>query len=536
MIAYRLVDRTLRAVWVTGLSGALVTACSGDSFNAVPGGGTAGSSAGTAGTSAGTAGTGTVAGAGGDAGSGGDSGFAGVAGAAAGVGGVAGESGAAGAAGAAAGVGGIAGSSDAGGGGVAGTSGGQGGGVAGAAGTAGGGAGAAGGGAGASGASGAAGSAGGGAAGAAGTAGGGAAGAAGAGGDAGAGQGGTAGAGGCTATSQCGGGATYCDQAASECRKCSNLDHFAVGAPALLSLDVVASSYKGIYYPRVEFYEGKFVLFYRGDAGADGDLRLFSSGNDAFTGGSGYLLAPPISLESAYESGPTPLPADVTGARFHAGNVGLNVAGTPYLLFDSNRSKNTKEKPTRRLFVGRLPSASANTPVVEEVDGVNTGPVEDGDDYSPTFASETGRLYWMRRRPGSTDGSPPVLMTKLFPEAPMPTPDQPTEVMLDPAPCVAGFTPASEDMSPWVTPDGSWLFYHDRCVKMGAPETATSRAFRIPLDPSTGQVVPGAQAELIVVPSNNGQTAKSQRSPSLSPDRCTLYLEIDNTIYYARRR
>lgn len=509
-----------------------IAACSGESFHAVDGEPGSGGAAGTVGAAAGSAGTEPNAGAGGagqtqagGSGEGGASaGSAGQAGGSAGAGGA--DAGASGSDAAGAGAGGI-------------TAGGSGGGGGTSAGAAGAGAGAAGqSGGGATGTAGAGGSGQGGAAGQSGGGAGGGGGVAGAGAGAGAGGGN-----GCLDTSACSAG-HYCKQSTGTCTSCADLSALELATPQAINGDSSTESYRGLYFPRVVFYDtlgGTFALFYRGDTqGLDGDLGFLRASNDTFSSLVGYGLPAPISVPKTHDSGPSPLPMGVTGARFVGGSGDFGDTSYVYVLFDSDRgaTSGTFSAPARRLYLGRAPSLSDPNAKVAEVIGTNVTAAEVGDDFSPTYAPGNNRLYWDRRR---EVGESTILnvMTRQFAEGPVLGGPVSAAVPIPMPECGNPFVPVpNAAFNTWVTPDGHWLFFQQTCFISGDPQSARARMYRVALDPKTGQVAAGESAELVVVPPLDGaQTAaRLQRGASLSPDQCTMYLELDNQLYYARRR
>jgi hypothetical protein len=142
------------------------------------------------------------------------------------------------------------------------------------------------------------------------------------------------------------------------------------------------------------------------------------------------------------------------------------------------------------------------------------------------------RAYWMTDRL-QQEQLPLALMTALFTLDSLGTP-----VVLnvgDPA-CPA----LPEDLTPWITPDGTTLFFsHPRldaaCARQGTDHKDLYAAL---MSPSTGQ--PANTATAAAVPLSDVNSPANEVDPSFSADFCDLYFASDrdgeNALYRAHRR
>ncbi|XYH99974.1 hypothetical protein ACMHYB_09515 [Sorangium sp. So ce1128] len=96
-----------------------------------------------------------------------------------------------------------------------------------------------------------------------------------------------------------------------------------------------------------------------------------------------------------------------------------------------------------------------------------------------------------------------------------------------------------EDLAPWVTPDGSVLFFQAPYSPRGdCAQASVLRSFYVKLGPD-GQPVDGQPARMLL---SNLSPTVAVMTPSLSPDECTLYLASNldtdgkQRLYAASRR
>ena len=140
------------------------------------------------------------------------------------------------------------------------------------------------------------------------------------------------------------------------------------------------------------------------------------------------------------------------------------------------------------------------------------------------------RAYWMTDRL-QQEQLPLALMTALF------TPDTQSETValsIGDAACPA----LPEDLTPWVTPDGTTLFFsHTRLDAACAPQ-AHKDLYAALMSPSTGQPANAANAAAASLSDVNSPA--NEVDPSFSADFCDLYFASDrdgeSALYRAHRR
>ncbi len=369
----------------------------------------------------------------------------------------------------------------------------------------------------------------GGAAGAGGSAGvGGSAGAAGGGGSGAAGSGGSGAAGGGVGVGCLGGGVAcedgaYCNEDTGACEACGDMTRFEFGEPALLQTGM---NFAERSFPRVQTFGDTQRMHLRVRAGMAGiGYDLAQTEGPGFPGGQ---LEECCINKPSDDSGPLPLPQSVGAAQLsfipNISNPQNNSPGTWFILFDSKRpfsgfGLSLPEGP-RRIFVASR-TGQASDFYYEPIQKLNTG----ANDYSVAFAHAASppRLFWMSERAnGPMPSAPPELYTLTTTQDPA----APTKVNV---PMVGCEGPLNDDLAPWVFPDGSHLLFNARCSEgeglslYHAALASTGTAFQAP-------------AQKIKLKTSSTADVSQLRTPSLSPDRCELFLEADNGIYRARRR
>jgi hypothetical protein len=258
--------------------------------------------------------------------------------------------------------------------------------------------------------------------------------------------------------------------------------------------------------------------------------------DDTFaTSAAASVLLTPLSDASAFDVDPLPLDPATLGGRFCKECPDLQDHKRRYFLFASDRKVGgaVEKEPPKRLWVGLLPDGSGGAIHVAQVAGTNLETGGEGADYAPAYASGPQRLFWVRRRKSGSFTGVPQLVTAKLQDSEGIDPNDVQEVTVPDTPCAFGYIPARTDLASWVTPNGAWLWFHDRCTKSDAVGVADSRLYRLALDPVSGQPT-GTPPQQIGLPA--GAVPLTAQSPSLSPDQCTLYFESQNALYYARRQ
>ncbi|WP_437533070.1 hypothetical protein WME79_05900 [Sorangium sp. So ce726] len=263
-------------------------------------------------------------------------------------------------------------------------------------------------------------------------------------------------------------------------------------------------------FPRVRAEPGEgeatLRLVYTAKFGSD-DTKIATATGRPWTAGeavSSFLVD-----AEGQESGPLLLPLDAPSPHdgFPAGS----------LLFD-------------RTAPGSLPSLL----VADGLDATQADalPVLNPDGGSRSVAVAHGLRpsyrYWFMNRHQDSGGTTSRLITKLAQDA--------EAKVLDihlPGDCPA----QGDDLAPWVTPDGSLLFFQAPYSARGECEAASVlRSFYVPLG-DDGLPVDDQPARMLLP---NLDPSVAVMTPSLSPDECTLYLASDKDgqqkLYSASRR
>lgn len=190
------------------------------------------------------------------------------------------------------------------------------------------------------------------------------------------------------------------------------------------------------------------------------------------------------------------------------------VAGA--LVFDSLESANVRKAFAANNF-GAISRSQVNLD-------------DEGDTFSVAIAhalSAPYRYWFMSRR--SISG---VNVNRMYTRR-LPDPSTTVSIVLYPGCTVP--TTTTTDLAPWVTPDGKYLFFNTIYDPNESCNQGTViRSFYARLNTSTGQLAePPVWLNVMGVGIN-------VKTPSLSPDMCTLYFAADAVghleIYSARRR
>ncbi|WP_438008742.1 hypothetical protein WME89_08605 [Sorangium sp. So ce321] len=245
-------------------------------------------------------------------------------------------------------------------------------------------------------------------------------------------------------------------------------------------------------------------------AGFGPDRQIATATGRPWTGGAVVSSAMVNSPEA--ESGPLLLPVDAFSPRdgFPPGS----------LLFDRFLPG---PGSLRRLFVADALDATA----AEPFEPLNL----DGGSHSVAVAhSARPYRYWFMSEHQDDGGITHRLVTKRVHDAEA----QPLDITL-PGDCPA----QGEDLAPWVTPDGSVLFFQAPYSPRGnCAQASVLRSFYVKLGPD-GQPADGQPARMLL---SNLPPTVAVMTPSLSPDECTLYLASNldtdgkQRLYAASRR
>ena len=268
-------------------------------------------------------------------------------------------------------------------------------------------------------------------------------------------------------------------------------------------------------FPRVRAEAGEggatLRLVYTAKFGSD-DTKIATATGRPWT--AGEVLSSLMVDAEGQESGPLLLPLDAPSPQdaFPGGS----------LLFD------------------RLPTAPGSLPLLLVADALDATQADalaalnpDGGSRSVAVAyglgsSSSSYRYWFMNRHQEGGGTTSRLVTKRAEDAEV----QVLDINL-PGDCPA----QGDDLAPWVTPDGSLLFFQARYSARGECAAASVlRSFYVALG-SDGLPV-GDQPARMLLP--NLDPSVAVMTPSLSPDECTLYLASDKggqqKIYSATRR
>ena len=304
----------------------------------------------------------------------------------------------------------------------------------------------------------------------------------------------------------------YCDADTGACASCMDVTDsgFRFDTPALIDLGSTGTK----IFPRVRSEPGGgHRMVFSVDTGS-GDYDIATSVDDD-TGlwGNGVLATGAGVNTNDPEFGPILMPTDKTVVAAPGVQAGA-------LVFDGLDQLDNR----RGYATSDFGSLSRSL-----VSGINT----DGDTRSVAIAHGllgSFRFWYMSRRVISGG----IYVNRMYTKRP---PDAETMVPVTLYPgCAVDTTNKTQDLAPWVTPDGSYLFFHTHHDEGAACNQAPIlRSFYAPLSAS-GQIE-GEPVELEVMdPGVNVMT------PSLSPDRCTLYFASDEDgsgglqIYEAHRR
>ncbi|MBK7581955.1 MAG: hypothetical protein IPI67_17325 [Myxococcales bacterium] len=291
-----------------------------------------------------------------------------------------------------------------------------------------------------------------------------------------------------------------CKQA---CTPCSDLSFISVGDP--VAKIAALSAGKDDLFPRITTLSGTDRIVLRQSPSSTTDnftATLTGTTWSALTNNLGNL----VNYPSADDSGAIILPSGAVDPSNGATTT------EPFMLFDSKRDGKA-QMYSSQLFKG----AGSPAPVA----ALNQTP-SGTRDYNVAYAylGANARLYWISDR-----NSQPGLYTRPVLAGNV------AKVSLS----FENACPVSdEDIEPWVTPDGTVLFFssprHDQ-PNCAATVSGGARAlFYTYMDPATGQQI-GTAKEISAVraalEATYSKTSFSLRTPSLAPGFCTLYFSTD---------
>ncbi|MCC6645032.1 MAG: hypothetical protein IT374_05595 [Polyangiaceae bacterium] len=306
-------------------------------------------------------------------------------------------------------------------------------------------------------------------------------------------------------------GGHYCNVDSGTCAPCGDMNRFVVGAPQYLAMMPGAAERS---FPRVQVFGDGARMFFRTKLPSGVNGYQISSASAPFVGGAEEDCCVNKGVD---DSGPLPMPNSVGATALSFVQPIDTAPGARFVFLDSARPYSgpagTLPEGRRIYLASRAGSQYYYAPVML----LDTGRF----DYSVAFAYEAGppRFFWMSERySGAGSSDPPRLFT-------ITTTDQPGALKRVEVPLEGCATGAhEEDLAPWVLPNGNQIFFHARCA---ADERL--HVYRAPLKDG---VFAGPATRVTMI----GFDKEDYRTPSLSPDRCTMYLEADNGIYALTRQ
>ncbi|MBE7480178.1 MAG: hypothetical protein HS104_09360 [Polyangiaceae bacterium] len=288
------------------------------------------------------------------------------------------------------------------------------------------------------------------------------------------------------------------------CAPCTDLSWLAFGDPVAKVAGLSSSA--DDLFPRITTLTSTDRVVLRRNSSNELDLYTATAqgtGWTALTNNLGNL----VNYPNQEDSGPVIIP---TGAVDPSNGT---TTTEPFVLFDSKRNGKL-QLFTSQLFKSAGSPAPLGAPLNQSTSGSR--------DYNPAYAYLGGnaRLYWISDR-----NSKPGLYT--FPVAG-------GSVAQVPLTFENGCAVIDEDLEPWVTPDGTVLFFssprHDQPNCALAVNGGVRALFYTYMDPTTGQQI-GTAKELkavrTAVETSVAKTNVSLRTPSLSPGFCSLYFSTD---------
>jgi hypothetical protein len=225
----------------------------------------------------------------------------------------------------------------------------------------------------------------------------------------------------------------------------------------------------------------------------------------------GPVLNPQIRTDGS-ESGPLLLPEDVASP--------LRELPSGSLLFDSVQRMAGVNR--RKLFAAALLDEAQERALLDDL---NVG--LESYSIAVAHASEPYR-YWFMNRRESNGLTVTALVTKLISETGL-------QVLSINVP--GGCPAKGDDLAPWVTPDGGYLFFQSAYSELGnCVQSSVLRSFYVKLD--AGGLPASTQPATMLLPTVPPQS--SVMTPSLSEDMCTLYFASNKDgqqkLYAAPRR
>ncbi|MCC6897971.1 MAG: hypothetical protein IT377_03295 [Polyangiaceae bacterium] len=292
----------------------------------------------------------------------------------------------------------------------------------------------------------------------------------------------------------------YYNPCKQSCVPCSDLSWLAFQDPVAKVAGL--SGGKDALVPRITTLSSTDRVVLRQTAGNELDMYTATAagaGWTALTNNLGNL----VNYPNAEDSGPVIIP---TGAKDPSNG---NVTTEPFILFDSKRDSGKHQIYVSTLFKSSL----SPTPLA----ALNQG-TSGKHDYNPAYAylGSNPRLYWSSDRDNK-----PGLYTRALSGGAVAQ----VSLTLD-----GGCAVITEDVEPWVTPDGSVLFFssprHEQPNCALAIDGGNRALFYTYMDPATGKQI-GTAKEIKSVRTSlattYSKTSFSLRTPSLNPSSCSLY-------------
>jgi hypothetical protein len=296
----------------------------------------------------------------------------------------------------------------------------------------------------------------------------------------------------------------YWNPCKAACAPCSDLSWLAFGDPVAKVTGLSGNA--DDLFPRIRTLGSTDRVVLRRNTSNELDLHTATaqgSGWTALTSNLGNL----VNYPNEEDSGPVIIPAGATDPS------NGSTASEPFILFDSKRNG----KP--QVFLGQLFKSAGSPAPLAAVNQTTSG----SKDYNPAYAylGSNPRLYWTSDR-----GGKPGLYTLQVSGG--------ASVAQVPLTLESGCAVSVEDVEPWVTPDGTVLFFSS--PRYEQPNCANAVAggirtiFYTYLDPTTGQQIGTAKeikAVRTTLETSYSNANVALRTPSLDPSFCSLYFSAN---------
>jgi hypothetical protein len=295
---------------------------------------------------------------------------------------------------------------------------------------------------------------------------------------------------GCTSIRDCDAG-TYCRPGIGQCVSCGDFSRVGFGPPE--RVEAVSDAAANVRFPRATHNAAE--LFFRAGGSAEQTLLWHAPDMNAASG-----LAPfgaTVNAENESTSGPLEM------------LVSLGSLGSYNLFFD-------RTSGNQRDLYGAVRSGS-NVSGVERLPAPLNAPeiaLTPHHNWHMAIAGGLQRAYWMTNRNG---------VEQLVTIAAGSLQDLVPSIVNITIASTSNCTRKGDDATPWVTPDGEFLFF--RSLEMDATTClAAGDAHDLYLVPLGSDGLPSASGARIAAPSTPGW---DDTDPSLSADLCWLYFASD---------